>query len=194
MNMDTKDKVKAINKILADQGASAVQKKPGLGNRPALFGYLPQKVFSAVNAVVSFDSNVNYFEFIEKQAIAQVTVIIDETSHCQFGESQIVVTKSGFADKGSAIKGAVTDAIQKALALFGIGDQAYLGKLKDVFDGKVSQTETDDDFEALKADAFKASSIGIEEGRAWWRQHLNYIQALTKEQRGKLVEILGAKK
>jgi hypothetical protein len=187
-------KVEAINKLLADQGAVVVQKKPELGNRPALYGYLPQAVFSAVNAVTSFDSTITFFEFIEKQAIAQAVVTINGVSHSQFGEAQIVISKKGNADKGSAIKGAVTDAIQKALALFGIGDQAYLGKLKDIFDGKVSQTEIDDDFETLKDAATKAAEIGLEKGRAWWRQNLAYIQVLTKEQREELVKILGAKK
>jgi hypothetical protein len=185
-------KISEINKVLADRGARAVQKKPGLGNRPALYGYLPQVVFDAVNQVVgpeNWSSVVNEHFLNERQVVVLVTVKMFETERTQFGESGIVK-----GDEGSAHKGAVTDAIQKAFALFGIGSAAYRGELKDVFDGKVSQTETDDDFETLKVDAFKASSIGIEEGRAWWRQNLNYIQALTKEQRGELVEILGAKK
>jgi hypothetical protein len=183
-------KVETINKILADQGAAVVQKKPGLGNRPALYGYLPQAVFSAVNTVISFDSTITFFEFMEKQAIVQVTVIIDGISHSQFGEAQIVVSKAGNADKGSAIKGAVTDAVQKALALFGIGDQAYLGKLETVFNAKTSHLVLDDNFENLKKTAIDASNIGIEEGRAWWRQNLAHIQVLTKEQREELVKIL----
>lgn len=188
------DKVQEVNKILELQGAAVVQKKPGLGNRPALYGYLPQAVFSAVNAVISFDSTVTFFEFMEKQAIVQVVVTINGISHSQFGEAQIVVSKAGNADKGSAIKGAVTDAIQKALALFGIGDQAYLGKLKDIFDGKISKTKNDNNFEDLKVEATKTSSISIEEGRTWWRQNLVHIRVLSLDQRTELVEILGAKK
>jgi hypothetical protein len=183
-------KVEAINKLLADQGAAVVQKKPGLGNRPALYGYLPQAVFSAVNIVTPFDSTITFFEFMEKQAIAQVVVTISGVSHSQFGEAQIVVSKAGNADKGSAAKGAVTDAVQKALALFGIGDQAYLGKLETVFNAKTSHLVLDDNFENLKKTAIDASNIGIEEGRAWWRQNLAHIQVLTKEQREELVKIL----
>jgi hypothetical protein len=183
-------KVEAINKLLADQGAAVVQKKPGLGNRPALYGYLPQAVFSAVNIVTPFDSTITFFEFMEKQAIAQVVVTISGVSHSQFGEAQIVVSKAGNADKGSAAKGAVTDAIQKALALFGIGDQAYLGKLETVFNAKTSHLVLDGNFENLKKTAIDASNIGIEEGRAWWRQNLAHIQVLTKEQREELVKIL----
>lgn len=183
------NKVKAINRILEDQGARVVQEKPGLGNMSPLYGYLPQAVFDAVASVISFSNTVDHFEFTEKQAMALVTVVIDQITHTQFGESRIVK-----GDRGSAAKGAVTDAIQKALALFGIGSRAYRGELKDVFNKKVSHTVVDDNYEVLKTAASEASNIGIEEGRAWWRQHLNYIQALTKEQRAELVEILGAKK
>jgi hypothetical protein len=97
-------------------------------------------------------------------------------------------------DKGSACKSAVTDGIQKALSLFGVGAPAYRGELKVVFDNKVSETKPDDDYEALKDAATKASDKGLEEGRAWWRQNLVHIQVLTKEQRGELVGILGDKK
>jgi hypothetical protein len=185
-------KINEINKVLADHGARAVQKKPGLGNRPALYGYLPQVVFDAVNQVVgpeNWSSTVNEHFPNERQVVVLVTVKMFETERTQFGESSIVR-----GDEGSAHKGAVTDAIQKALALFGIGSAAYRGELKNIFDGKVSQVKIDDNFETLKADASKASSIGLEEGRAWWRQNLIHIQVLTKEQRGELVEILGAKK
>ena len=183
--MDTFDKVRAINKILEDQGAKVVQKKPGLGNMEPLYGYLPQAVFDAVASVVPFSNTVNHFEFTEKQVIVQVTVTIEQAVHTQFGESRIIR-----GDGGSAAKGAVTDAIQKALALFGIGSRAYRGELEDVFNKKTSHTVIDDKYEILKEKAVEASNIGIEEGRAWWRQNLTYIQVLSKEQRKELVEIL----
>ncbi|MBE9572606.1 MAG: hypothetical protein IMF11_18425, partial [Proteobacteria bacterium] len=138
---------------------------------------------------VSFSNSVDYFEFTEKQAIAQVTVTTDQVVHTQFGESKIIKD-----DKGSAIKGAITDAIQKALALSGVGSKAYRGELEDVFNKKVSHTVVDDNYETLKEEATKASSIGLEEGRAWWRQNLIHIQILSKEQRTELVKILGDKK
>lgn len=187
--MEEYSKIEAINKILEDQGAGVVQKKPGLGSMGALYGYLPQAVFEAVSSVVSFSNTVNWFEFTEKQAVAQVTVTINQVVHTQFGESKIIK-----GDKGSAIKGAVTDAIQKALALYGIGSKAYRGELEDVFNKKTSHTVVDDNYEVLKDAAVKASSEGIEEGRAWWRQNLVHIQVLAKDQREELVEILGNKK
>jgi hypothetical protein len=183
------NKVNEINKVLANQGARAIQKKPGLGNRPALYGYLPQIVFDAVNQVVgpeNWSSVVDeHFLNERRQAIVLVTVKMFKTERTQFGESGIVK-----GDEGSARKGAVTDAIQKALALFGVGSAAYRGELKVIFDSKVSAIETDDNFEALKADALEASNIGIEKGRTWWKQNLVHIQILTKEQRADLVEAL----
>jgi hypothetical protein len=181
------NKIQAVNKLLADQGAKVVQKKPALGNRGPLFGYIPQAVFSATASAVQFSNTVNWFEFTEKQALSQVTVVIGQDSHTQFGESQIIK-----GDKGSAIKGAVTDAIQKALALFGIGAKAYLGELEVVFNRKVSHTVIDDNYEALKDAAEKTADK--EMGRIWWRQNFVHIQVLTKEQREEIVKILGSKK
>jgi hypothetical protein len=184
------NKVKAINKLLEEQGATVIQKKPGLGNRPALYGYIPQAVFDAVASVVNFSNKINHFEFTDKQAIAQVTVTIEEISHTQFGESQVVTIKSsGFSDVGSALKGAVTDATQKALALFGIGTKAYRGELKAVFDGKVSQTITRDIYALLKDEAEKLKSREV--GRKWWQNNLDKIKKISQEDRVELVDMLG---
>lgn len=178
------DKVKAINRLLEEQGAVIVQKKPGLGNREALYGYIPQAVFDAVASVVSSSNKINHFEFTEKQAIAQVTVTIEEISHTQFGESQIVRQ-----DNGSAIKGAVTDAIQKALALFGIGAKAYRGELGAVFNGKVSTTIVDDEYKLLKAEAEKLTDRKT--SLRWWKNNLEGIKKTSQDNRDELVKILG---
>jgi hypothetical protein len=183
-------KVQAINQLLENQGAKVVQKKPGLGNRPALYGYIPQAVFDAVAQTVEYTNKVNHFEYTEKQAIAQVTVTIGELSHTQFGESQIVTAKSsGFSDIGSALKGAVTDATQKALALFGIGASAYRGELQAVFDGMVSQTITGDDYALLKEEAL--TLVDRQTSVKWWKEKLPRIQKLEKGDRDELVKILG---
>lgn len=183
-------KVQAINKLLEDQGAKVVQKKPGLGNRPALYGYIPQAVFDAVASTVEYTNKVDHFEYTEKQAIVQVTVTIEGLSHTQFGESQIVKVKSsGFSDIGSALKGAVTDATQKALALFGIGASAYRGELKTVFDGTVSRTVGGDDYGLLKSEAKKITTrkVSVE----WWKDNLVRIKKLQKVDRDELVAMLG---
>ncbi|MCK4424981.1 hypothetical protein KAU93_04775 [Candidatus Bathyarchaeota archaeon] len=185
------EKTKLINNLLSNQGAAVVQKKPGLGNRPALYGYLPQAVFSAVAEQTDFTNTVDHFEFTEKQAIALVTVTIGTISHSQFGESQIITSKSGFADRGSAMKGAVTDAIEKALALFGIGDLAYLGKLEAVYNKKISYTEPGEDDSDLLKDAKTVTDRAA--GVIWWKKNLSAIQQLSQEQRDKIVKILGGK-
>jgi hypothetical protein len=184
------DKVKAINKLLEDQGAVVVQKKPGLGNRPALYGYIPQAVFDAVASTVEYTNKVNHFEFTDKQAIAQVTVTIEGISHTQFGESRVVTIKSSdFSDIGSALKGAVTDGTQKALALFGVGAKAYRGELGAVFNGKVSTTIIDDEYELLKAEAEKQTDRKI--SLKWWKDNLEGIKKTSQDNRDELVKILG---
>lgn len=184
------DKVSEINKILADQGARAVQKKPGLGNRPALYGYLPQIVFDAVNQVVgpeNWSSIVSEHFLNERQVIVLVTVKMFGTERTQFGESGVVK-----GDEGSAHKGGVTDAIQKAFALFGIGAAAYRGELKNVFDGKVSMTLDTHDLAPLQAQIRKLKTRT--EATTWWKINLKKIQTLSTEDRGKIVKALGDKK
>jgi hypothetical protein len=177
-------KIQAINQLLENQGAKIVQKKPGLGNREALYGYIPQAVFDAVAQIVEYTNRVNHFEYTDKQAIAQVTVTIGEISHTQFGEAQIVKW-----DIGSALKGAVTDAIQKCFALFGIGTLAYRGELKDVFNGKISQTVIGDNYPLLKEEALTLTDRKL--SIIWWKQNLTKILKFSKEDRDELVSILG---
>ena len=183
-------KINEINKVLADHGARAVQKKPGLGNRPALYGYLPQIVFDTVNQIVgpeNWSSTVNEHFPNERQVVVLVTVKMFETERTQFGESGIVK-----GDEGSAHKGAVTDAIQKALALFGIGSAAYRGELKNVFDGKVSMTLDAHNLAPLQAQIGELKTRA--EATAWWKINLEKIQTLSAEDRGKIVKALGDKK
>lgn len=186
--MEAYKKVQEINKLLASQGASAVQKKPGLGGRPALFGYRPQVVFDRVNRVVgpeSWSMAVNEHFLNEKQCIASVTVAMFGTERTQFGESGIVK-----GDEGSAYKGAVTDGVQKCLALFGIGSAAYCGELGAVFNGKVSHTVTEGNPLLDVAKVVKTR----EEGVAWWQKNLAEIKLLSSESRNEIVAELGAKK
>lgn len=186
-------KVEKVNELLALQGALAVQKFAKLKSTGRdIYGYQPQKVFDSMNEVFGSDGwshTIIAMEYTDKQVIARISVTLGERTSEQFGEHRIMGT-----DRGSACKSAVTDGIQKALSLFGVGAKAYRGELKDVFDGRVSQTEIDGNYEALRDSAVKASDVGLEEGRAWWRQNLIHIQVLTTSQRKKLVEILGTKK
>ena len=190
--MDLKESIRKINSSLEKQGSIAVQKKPSIGSRPALYGYRPQVVFDTVNnflGPLGWKHDVDFSECTEKQAVVKVAVSIQNRTSVQFGEAQIVKN-----DKGSALKGAVTDGIQKALSLFGIGSKAYRGELKDVFDSKVSQIEISTGFESMIEVAKEQARIGIEEGRSWWRQNLAHIQVLSNEERKELVSILGGGK
>jgi hypothetical protein len=187
------NKVQLVNAILEQQGAIAVQKFAKIRETGRdIYGYQPQRVFDAMNKIFGADGwfhTIVSMEYTEKQVIARVSVTLGKRTSEQFGEHRIMGT-----DKGSACKSAITDGIQKALSLFGIGAKAYRGELETVFNSKVSKTEVDNDFEVLKKAAGKQAAIGVEEGRSWWRQNLLHIQVLTKEQREELVKILGSKK
>ena len=180
------EKVKAINKLLADQGAIAVQKKPSIGSRPALYGYRPMCVFEAVNEVLGplgWNHTIDNLEYTERQAIVRVSVSIESRHSYQFGEAQIVK-----GDKGSAAKGAVTDALQKALSLFGIGAAAYRGELETVYNAKESDTVESDESGSLFEAARKI--LTKEAGRIFWKENIQTINKLSKDERTGLVRIL----
>ena len=183
------EKVKVINKLLADQGAIAIQKKPSIGSRPALYGYRPMCVFDAINEVLGplgWSHTIDNIEYSERQAIVRVSVSIEGRHSYQFGEAQVVK-----GDRGSAAKGAVTDALQKALSLFGIGAAAYRGELEAVYNVKQSHTVKTGESVPLFEAARKIMSK--EAGRIFWTENLKNINLLTKEERTELVKILEAK-
>ena len=192
------EKISKINELLDSKGARAVQKKPGLGNRPELFGYIPQFVFDAVSEVLGADSwshTVDEHFHTDKQAVVRVTVTIGGASHTQFGESQIIR-----GDTGSALKGAVTDAVQKCLALFGIGGKAYRGELKPVFQAGTSislvDAESPSEFSQLCREA-KALNKGsgkpdLEQGRVFWKKCMatGRLKGLSETEKTQLAKIL----
>ena len=187
------EKVKAINKLLTDQGAIAVQKKPSIGSRPALYGYRPMCVFDAVNEVLGplgWNHTIDNIEYSERQAIVRVSVSIEGRHSYQFGEAQIVK-----GDKGSAAKGAVTDALQKALSLFGIGAAAYRGELETVYNAKQSYTVKSDESSLGYRHTISLFEVARkitdkETGRTFWRENLKNIDLLTNDERTELVKIL----
>ena len=192
------EKISKINELLDSKGARAVQKKPGLGNRPELFGYIPQFVFDAVSEVLGADSwshTVDEHFHTDKQAVVRVTVTIGGASHTQFGESQIIR-----GDTGSALKGAVTDAVQKCLALFGIGGKAYRGELKPVFQAGTSislvDAESPSEFSQLCREA-RALNKGsgkpdLEQGRVFWKKCMatGRLKGLSETEKTQLAKIL----
>jgi len=136
--------VQQIDKILDEEGASAVQEVPARGGR-TLYGYKPQSVIDALNQVVGatnwgyqiIESNVVPVESKkgETRYLSYVRIrlwIIDPTTVKEaFGGSENYTP-------GDSLKGAVTDAIQKALSLFSVGRKAYRGELHVYFDKKPS--------------------------------------------------------
>ena len=187
------DLVKRVNEELEETtpGAFAIQKKPSIGSSPAFFGYRSQVVFSTVSKYLNWESKIDKIELGENRALVQVTVIIHlesaSFSHAQWGGSIVVK-----GDRGNALKGATTDAIQKALSLFGIGERAYLGLLEE------NWTKNQ---QSLKSAVPKSSSLfeklleeiadkNLDERRKWWRKKTYEIRKLTPEERDRLIREL----
>ena len=181
------EKVQEVNKILANQGASAVQKFSKLKSTGRdIYGYQPQKVFDAVNQVFGADGWTHEIVNIhkeEKQVIATVAVTLGKRTSHQFGEHRIMA-----GDVGSAYKSAVTDGIQKALSLFGVGSAAYRGELEMVYNAKESDTVESDESGPLFEAARKI--LTKEAGRIFWKENIQTINKLSKDERTGLVRIL----
>jgi len=140
-NHDFLQKIHRVNEILRDGGRDVIQKKE---TGHVQYGYKPQYVFDAVNEV--FGSENWRYELVGEmqesgnQVIACVEVafrIGDEwfSKGVQYGQSQIVTVKqTGARNVGDAMKGAITDAIQKGFSLWSIGKDAYRGLLEKVYE------------------------------------------------------------
>ena len=184
--------VEAVNSILANQGASVVQKILMPGNR-ILYGYLPQAVFDAVNSV--FKPEGWYYAIVEpivyeKEIVVKVIVKIG-TRECEhFGGMKVIN-----GDHGSAYKGAVTDALQKALSMFGIGSPAYRGELKAVFEG--GEGAGIDDRSASPMPEIEKEIKKLPDRKValkWWKDNVDMVQVLPKPDMEKVVRLLGEKK
>jgi hypothetical protein len=195
--MDSKESLSnnviAINRILEGQGASIVQKILMPGNR-ILYGYLPQAVFDAVNDVLKPEGwhyTVADPVVFENEVVVKVVVRIG-TKDCEhFGGMKIIK-----GDHGSAYKGAVTDALQKALSMFEIGNKAYRGELKAVFEnngkGAVINNQNTVPFAVIEREIEKLTdrAAGVE----WWKGNASQINLLSKSDLEKVVKLLGEKK
>ena len=186
------DKVITINRLLEEQGASIVQKILMPGNR-ILYGYLPQAVFDAVNSVLKPEGW--YYVVVEpvvyeSDVVVKVIVKIGARECEHFGGMRVIN-----GDHGSAYKGAVTDALQKALSMFGVGSKAYRGELKAVFEGG-GGAGTDDrsasSMPAIEKEIEKLANRTV--ALEWWKKNVNKIQALPKPDMEKIVRLLGEKK
>jgi hypothetical protein len=132
--------VEAINAQLRAFGREAVQEikmmKDGKVIGQVRYGYKPQYVFDAVNNVLlpeNWRYEVVSKEIYDNQVVAEVKLFlrIGEEWFCkgsQTGQMQIIKK-----NVGDAMKGAITDALQKCLSLLSIGSDAYKGLLRDVY-------------------------------------------------------------
>ena len=137
--------VDEINETLRSYGKAAVQEvkmtnRDGKVIGQIRYGYRPQFVFDAVNAVLlpeMWRYEIISKEIFNQQAVVEVKLFIrigDQwlCKGSQIGQMQIIKENIG-----DAYKGAVTDAIQKCLSLLSIGTDAYRGLLESVYKGSL---------------------------------------------------------
>ena len=147
--MTIQEKINQINKKLQSCGKEAVQEikmidKSGKTIGKIRYGYKPQYVFDAVNEFIGADNwryKVLSSEIFEKQTVVQVGIYFRSddgkwlSKGQQFGQMNVIR-----GNAGDAYKGAVTDALQKALSLMSIGSDAYKGLLKQFYNGARTNT------------------------------------------------------
>ena len=137
--------IKAVDEILDSYGEKAIQDVPSRGR--VLHGYVPQFVFDALNEVIGAGNwgyeilNSNYAKEVRERkngkkedvyvAVVHVRVWMMDKGNCKeaFGGSENYTA-------ADALKGAVTDGVQKALSMFSIGHKAYRGELAPGKDSK----------------------------------------------------------
>jgi len=132
--------VEEINAQLRAYGRVAVQEikmmKDGKVIGQVRYGYKPQYVFDAVNSVLlpeNWRYEVVSKEIFDNQVVAEVKLflrVMDEwfCKGSQTGQMQIIKK-----NVGDAMKGSITDALQKCLSLLSIGSDAYKGLLREVY-------------------------------------------------------------
>lgn len=147
--MSITKQVEAINAQLRAFGKEAVQEIKMVGKNGQVigqvrYGYKPQYVFDAVNAIIGPENwryEVVSKEIYDNQAVVDVKLFVrvDGEWLCkgvQAGQMQIVR-----GNVGDAMKGAITDGIQKCMSLLSIGSDAYKGLLKEVYLGRNGQRQ-----------------------------------------------------
>lgn len=135
-----KEVVDDINAKLRSFGREAVQEIKMMRNGQVIgqirYGYKAQYVFDAVNSVLlpeNWRYEVVSKEIYDNQVVAEVKLFLrtGEEWFCKRSQSgQMQIIKKNVGD---AMKGSITDALQKCLSLLSIGSDAYKGLLKDVY-------------------------------------------------------------
>ena len=126
-----KEKIKKVNEILL----KGENKNVSQDSYSGYTGYKPQYIVDAMNAVFDIgewgfvEAETQIIEEKEKPSLAlsRVTVRIKGVEFVPQAWGQSRITRG---DIGDAKKGAMTDAIKKALSYYSIGNRAYHGLLK----------------------------------------------------------------
>ncbi len=185
--------VEKIDSLLEKEGALAVQEVPGRGR--TLFGYKPQFVIDALNQVVG--ANSWGYEVLD-YSVEKVENRKGETRYLAYVKLRLWVVERESAKEvfggsenytpGDALKGAVTDAIQKGLSLFSIGRKAYRGELKELLPAKEQEKKE------VKATAKQVEFIRkLAQETGTDISKLNFNR-LTSERASKIIEELMAKR
>jgi len=185
--------VEKVDSILEKEGASAVQEVPGRGR--TLYGYRPQSVIDALNQVLG--ANSWGYEVLE-HSVEKVESKKGDTRYLAYVKLRLwVADKASSKDvfggsenytPGDALKGAVTDAIQKGLSLFSIGRKAYRGELKELLPPK-EQEKRETKATAKQIEFIR--KLAQETGTDISKLNFNH---LTSERASKIIEELMAKR
>jgi len=200
--------IKAVDEILDSYGEKAIQEVPSRGR--VLHGYVPQFVFDALNEVIGAGNwgyeilNSNYAKEVRERkngkkedvyvAVVHVRVWMMDKGNCKeaFGGSENYTA-------ADALKGATTDAVQKALAMFSIGHKAYRGELAPPKkDGKGGKNYVNEETGELASEKQKSLIKKLAKERGMNTEALNELakelgfelngETLTKFQASKLIE------
>ncbi len=185
--------VEKIDSLLEKEGALAVQEVPGRGR--TLFGYKPQFVIDALNQVVG--ANSWGYEVLD-HSVEKVENKKGETRFLAYVKLKLWVVERESAKEvfggsenytpGDALKGAVTDAIQKGLSLFSIGRKAYRGELKELLPAKEQEKK---EVKATTKQVEFIKKLAQETGTDISKLNFN---RLTSERASKIIEELMAKR
>jgi len=194
--LDWNEIVQQIDEILDAEGSSAVQEVPARGGR-TLYGYKPQNVIDALNQVVGA-TNWGY-QIIESN-IVPVESKKGETRYLSYVRIRLWIidpstAKEAFGGSenytpGDSLKGAVTDAIQKALSLFSVGRKAYRGELHVYFDKKPSKQKKSNNGKASEKQIALIKRLAEKTGATIKVD----LENISSEKASKIIEKLLAKK
>jgi hypothetical protein len=186
------ERIVPIDQILEKEGPKAVQEVPARGR--TLYGYRPQSVIDALNQTVGPQ---NWGFKILEHSVIPTEGKKGETKYLAWVKVRLwVEEKESFKEAfggsenytpGDALKGATTDAIQKALSLFSIGRKAYRGELKEL----LPQNDTQSHHKATPKQIEFIKKLAEETETDISKLKLN---ALTQERASRIIEQLMAKK